>query len=107
MTWLEDTITHLVLDSPENRLIDFRGQPIFDSPLVGVACGDDPLFELFRKVVSARHLQPQEFLNRYAPEDADLAHVNVIVWVLPFAKEVRCPNRVSFTVELHESTVNI
>ncbi len=92
--WITNTITHLVLDAPENRLIDFGGQRIFDTPLVGVADGDDPLFEEFQKVVSPRHLQPRAFLKRISPESKDLTPVSVIVWVLPFATEVRRSNRV-------------
>jgi epoxyqueuosine reductase len=92
-SWIENTLTHLVLEAPENRLIDFRGQPIFDKPLVGITDGDDPLFEEFRKVVSARHLQPREFLRRTSPVSTDLTHVSVIVWVLPFTKEIRRSNR--------------
>jgi epoxyqueuosine reductase len=92
--WIEDTITQLVLDAPENRLIDFGGQPIFETPLVGAADGDDPLFEEFQKVVSPRHLQPREFLHRHSPRGTDLAHVSVIVWILPFTMEIRRSNRV-------------
>ena len=94
ITWIKNTITHLVRSAPENRLIDFGGQPIFDTPLVGVADGDDPLFKEFQKVVSSRHLQPREFLRRISPRSTDLTHVSVIVWVLPFAMEVRRSNRV-------------
>jgi epoxyqueuosine reductase QueG len=93
-TWIENTITQLVLDAPENRLIDFGGQPIFETPLVGVADGDDPLIKEFPKVVSPRHLQPREFLQRISPRNADLTHVSIIVWILPFATEVRHSNRV-------------
>ena len=94
ITWIKNTITQLVFDAPENRLIDFGGQPVFDSPLIGIADGDDPLFKEFQKIVSPRHLQPREFLNRISPRSTDLTHVSVIVWVLPFAMEVRRSNRV-------------
>ena len=94
ISWIKNTISHLVRSAPENRLIDFGGQPIFDPPLVGVADGDDPLFMEFQKVVSSRHLLPREFLHRISPRSTDLTHVSVIVWVLPFAMEVRRSNRV-------------
>jgi len=93
-TWIKDKITQLVLDAPENRLIDFGGQPIFAAPLVGIADADDLLFEGFQKVVSSRHLQPREFLQRISPRDTDFTHVSVIVWILPFTTEVRSSNRV-------------
>ena len=91
--WLAETVSQLVLGAPENRLLDFEGQAIFDAPLVGVADGDDPLFECFKRVVSSRHLMPREFLGRHAPGDADLTDVRVVVWVLPFTEAVRRSNR--------------
>lgn len=94
ISWIKNTITELVRDAPENRLIDFGGQPIFETPLFGIADGDNPLFEEFKKVVSPRHLQPREFLQRMSPRSTDLTQVSVIVWVLPFSIEIRRSNRV-------------
>ncbi|MCD6415082.1 MAG: epoxyqueuosine reductase [Planctomycetes bacterium] len=91
--WIERTIAQLALEGPGNRLVDFAGQAVFDDPLVGVADGDDPLFERFRSVVSPRHLLPREVLSRYCAADADLSHVSVIVWALPFTEEIRRSNR--------------
>jgi epoxyqueuosine reductase len=92
-TWIKNEITQLVLDAPENRLIDFGGQPIFESPLVGAVDGDDPIFKEFQKVVSPRHIQPREFLQGISPRVTDLTHLSVIVWVIPFSIEVRRSNR--------------
>jgi epoxyqueuosine reductase QueG len=94
MTWVHHKITDLVLESQGNRLVDFGGQPIFDSPLIGVADGDDPFFKQFQKVVGSGHIQPREFLQRNSPRSSDLTKVNVIVWALPFSSEVRRSNRV-------------
>jgi epoxyqueuosine reductase QueG len=93
ISWIKDKITQLVLDAPENRLLDFGRQPIFEHPMVGIVNGDHLLFEEFRKVVSPQHLQPRKFLCRHSPRDADLTQVSVIVWILPFAEEVRRSNR--------------
>ena len=92
--WIEQTVSRLVLEAPENQLVDFGDQPIFDAPLVGIADGDDPLFEVFCKVVSPRHLLPREILRRNSPVGADLTRVSVIVWVLPFTAAIRRSNRV-------------
>lgn len=94
ISWIKNTITDLVHDAPENRLLDFGGQTVFNAPLIGIANGDDLLFEEFKKVVSPRHIQPRDFLRRFSPQSADLTHVSVIVWALPFTKEVRQSNRV-------------
>ncbi len=93
LAWMEDLISGLVQESPENRLEDFGGQPIFDAPVLGIADGDDPLFIEYRDIVSGQHIQPRPFLERHAPEGTDLTHVNVVVWALPFTREIRRSNR--------------
>ena len=67
-TWVRQAVFRAALEAPENCLSDYDGQAIYDAPVVGVADGDDPLFERFRQVVSERH-------------------------ALPFAQEVRRSNR--------------
>jgi epoxyqueuosine reductase len=91
--WVEDLIADLVLGAPENRLNDFGGSPVFDRPLIGIANGDDELFEVFREAVSSRHLRPREILERRFPKKEDFKDVRVISWALPFAAEVRRSNR--------------
>jgi len=91
--WIEDLIADLVLGAPENRLGDFGGSPVFDRPFIGVADGDDELFEVFCQAVSSRHLRPREILERHSPKKGDFRHVRVISWALPFTAEVRRSNR--------------
>jgi epoxyqueuosine reductase len=91
--WLRDTVARLVLHAPENRLSDFQNGPVFDSPLVGVADGDDSIFGLFRRVVSPDHLGPRDLLSRHSRPEADLNTVRVISWVLPFCTQIRRSNR--------------
>jgi epoxyqueuosine reductase QueG len=43
--------------------------------------------------VHEQHLDPRAFLKRHSPPESDLTHVRVIVWVLPFAPEVRRSNQ--------------
>ena len=80
-------------ESVENRLGDFAGIPIFGSPLIGIVDGRDPIFDVFREVVSPRHLMPPEMLQRHSPTGADLSSVSVVSWALPFSPEVRRSNR--------------
>jgi len=93
LAWIEDVIARLVRESPENRLDDFNGQPIFDDPIIGIADGDDPLFKRFHEVVYRQHILPRAFLQGYAPEGTDLSHVSVVAWALPFTSEIRRSNR--------------
>jgi len=90
--WLEQIISRLVLENTLNRLKDFGGIPIFDKPIIGIADGDDPLFEEFLTVVSPRHLIPRNFLNKKFPGSTDLSHVSVVSWALPFTEEIRRSN---------------
>jgi epoxyqueuosine reductase len=83
----------LVNESEENRLADFGHIPVFDEPLLGVVDGRDPIFRVFRDVVSPGHLLPPDTLRRYSPEVADLSRVSVVSWALPFSPEVRGSNR--------------
>lgn len=85
--------SEFISESAENRLGDFAGVPVFDTPLIGVVDGRDPIFEVFREVVSTDHLMPFEILGRYSPVGADLSSVSVVSWALPFSREVRRSNR--------------
>jgi len=89
--WLEQAISRLIAEAPENVLSDFGNLAVFDAPLVGVADGDDPLFVRFREVVSAGHILPRELLARECGSAP--ARVRVIVWAMPFTKPVRESNR--------------
>jgi epoxyqueuosine reductase len=91
--WIEDLIADLVLGAPENRLGDFGGCLVFDRPLIGVADGDDEIFEAFSQAVSSRHLRPRQILERHSPKKRDFKDVRVISWALPFTAEVRRSNR--------------
>jgi epoxyqueuosine reductase len=91
--WLRDTLARLVLQAPENRLSDFQDWPVFDSPLVGIADGDDPIFGVFSRVVSPGHLNPRGFLRKHSLPEADVSAVRVVSWVLPFCARIRRSNR--------------
>ena len=54
---VESLVAHGVL----NRLPpDYGGAPIFARPLVGIARGDDPVFQRFKEVTGPKHLTPVE-----------------------------------------------
>lgn len=90
---LETSVFRFVRESAENRLKDFGGQEIFAGVRIGVADGDDPVFERLRSVVSPNHIQPRSLLEKLAPSSSDLTHIRVISWALSFAEPIRKSNR--------------
>jgi epoxyqueuosine reductase QueG len=95
---IERRIHEFVRDDPRNRLTQIDGTPIFDAPLLGVADGDDPLFQRYKEVIGPFHLTPRGALvhaaacaGRDAP--ASTAPVRILCWALPIAAETRRSNR--------------
>jgi ferredoxin len=91
--WLEKTFASLLTTNAGNRLEDFHEVNIFDRPVMGIADGDDEIFRLFRRVVSAGHLQPRDLLEKRSAGGKKGSSVRVVSWALPFSREVRLSNR--------------
>ena len=89
---VDAAISEWVRTCPENCLPDYSMQPVFDAPLVGVADGDDPLFDVFRSVVSSQHMMPRTLLRTQGTPESALKQIRVIVWALPFTKNIRRSN---------------
>ena len=92
--WIGRLVSRLVLEAPENRLADRGGMPIFDQPIVGVADGDDALFQRLREVVDPGHMMPREVLGQHSRAESAPARVSVVAWALPFSRPIRRSNRV-------------
>ena len=95
--FIERAIRKFVRASSLNQLESFGGAPIFDSPLVGFADGDDPIFEEYREAISELHLTPREMLTRHLDEtlkveSSPLPDVSVISFVLPITRETCLSN---------------
>lgn len=88
-----------VRTSPQNRLAQLDDGPIFDSPLVGFADVDDPLFAAYKHIVGSFYLSPHEFTQGATPLDgppiASWTAASVICWVLPVAGRTRRSNTTS------------
>jgi len=86
-------IEKLVSDSERNRLNMIDGTPIFGSPLVGFADGDDSLFRNYKKIIGAFHFEPREILKKHFPEwDDQEDSCSVICWALPIAERTKKSN---------------
>ena len=86
--FLEKAIKEFVATSPGNRLQAFNGEPIWDEPLIGVADGDDPIFQEYKTIIGDFHLTPREALARGAQEKGienwqQPSSVSIISWIVP------------------------
>lgn len=95
---VREAIEGFVASSPLNRLQRIDGTPMFDTPLVGIADGYDPLFEQYKRIIGPFHLTPFEIVqaaldNGDHAAHPDLAALRGICWVLPITRETRLSNR--------------
>jgi epoxyqueuosine reductase len=93
-------IESVVQRSPLNRLVHIDGSPMFGQPLIGVADGDDPLFEQYKTIIGPHHLMPRAFLAPAATAPCGLQPsdpVRVLCWVLPISAQTRHSNAVATT----------
>jgi len=96
--FIVETIKTQVADSPLNRLKNIDGSPIWEAPLVGFADGDDPVFGVFKSVVTPEHWMPREALaakvrETGGKEGMEFPHVGIVSWILPAAMETKRSNR--------------
>ncbi len=87
-------VSTVVSNSPANRLIHIDNSPIFGAPMLGIADGDDPLFEAYLDIIGPHHLTPRKALSAatgLAFEDRDIP-IRVICWVLPISDVTKRSN---------------
>ena len=90
--FIERAITKFVQDSSANcRKVD--GGKYWDSPLVGFASGDDPLFKRYKKIIGEFHFTPLEIFNLTFGKEKIPRKLSVISWVLPTSEDIRRSNR--------------
>jgi len=94
---VRQVINDYVENSPRN-LCPLTGGRYFDSPLVGFARGEDPIFEVVKEQVGPESLTPGQALakslsSRGLPAEINPAEVGVISWVLPINSLVRGKNK--------------
>ena len=93
--WLESVIADFLRDSPHNRLWPDQPEKAWDDFLLGLAAGDDELWELYkREYVGPFHYRPEELFNLHFPESpAAPADLTVISYILPQREATRRDNR--------------
>jgi epoxyqueuosine reductase QueG len=88
-----ELINSTVQTTDKNRLYRLDNSPIFGSPLVGFALGDDPVFDRFKTVIAPFHMTPTEALSLGSGSPVLPSATRVISWVLPIVSRTRASNR--------------
>ncbi|MFX0004810.1 MAG: hypothetical protein ACFE9J_15185, partial [Candidatus Hermodarchaeota archaeon] len=77
-------------ESVLNRLPDkYGGGKIFSSPLIGVAQGDDPIFQKYKEIIAIEHLTPLELWLSEGFESLVPSNLRIISIVFPFSEKIR------------------
>jgi epoxyqueuosine reductase QueG len=92
-TWIVEAIARFC-GSAQNSLGMPEEEPVFATPLVGFAAGDDPLFEEFKQHAGPSHWTPGEAFALAFPGRATVAGaLTVISWILPHTLQTTRDNR--------------
>jgi hypothetical protein len=87
---IRDEVGRFLEEDPGNVMGGTPGnEPIWATPLLGAARGDDPIFETFKETVDPRHWNPVDAFGAggYAGVSAD--ELSVVSWVLPHTSVTR------------------
>jgi len=93
--FIEEAIKEYAHTSPINRLTAYNSELIYEEPLVGFACGDDRIFQDYKKIIGEFHYTPREILSKYITGKAwhygvrNSQDVSVISWAMPIPKAAR------------------
>lgn len=89
---IEKFIEALFADSSLNRLPEaYGGGRIFDTPVIGFARGDDPIFEKFKQVVGPEHMTPMEMWLAAKPDEDDQRadRLRLVSIIFPYVRRIR------------------
>ncbi|MFW9951295.1 MAG: hypothetical protein ACFFKA_14340, partial [Candidatus Thorarchaeota archaeon] len=64
-------------------------EKIFSSPLMGIARGDDPIFQKYKEILGAEHLNPLEMWLANDQDYISSSELSVISIVFPFTDQIR------------------
>jgi epoxyqueuosine reductase QueG len=90
-----DLIEETVAQSPLNSIEAINVPRIFEEPLMGVADGQDRLFEDYKTIIGDFHQTPREILLRRSHETGvELGpDIRVVCWALPFSRQIKAANQ--------------
>jgi epoxyqueuosine reductase len=91
--WIAETIAGFCGTAPDNTLDMPAPEPAFAAPLVGLAAGDDPLFDDLKRHVGESHWTPAEAFAQAFPAPVTAgAELTVISWILPHTRRTKHDN---------------
>jgi len=90
--FIKKDIIQFTRSNPGNRQKSGKGK-YWDTPLVGFASGEDPLFKDYKKIIGKFHLTPREFYEKAFGKKKSRQPLSIIAWILPASKAVRMSNR--------------
>lgn len=91
--WIETVIKDFVRLSSENTLRYRDDEKAWDTPLVGISRGDDPLYGSYKEHVGHFHWTPKEIFTLTFPDvQVTPDRLVIISWILPQMPRVREDN---------------
>ncbi|MFX1340010.1 MAG: hypothetical protein ACFFDK_15465 [Promethearchaeota archaeon] len=90
MEELKQNLIAFFASSELNRLHEnYGGGRIFCDPLIGVASGDDPIYQKYKEVVGPEHFTPLELWQVEGQNTVSASKLRVISIIFPFSNEIR------------------
>ncbi len=87
---LKNFLIEFFTSSELNRLHEnYGGGRIFSDPLVGVASGDDYIYQKYKEVIGPEHFTPLEFWQVEGKNTVPASKLRIISIVFPFSDEIR------------------
>lgn len=90
--FIERSIIQFVHKNPGNRR-KVDGGKYWDTPLVGFASGDDPLFRRYKRIIGSFHFAPREIFDLTFGRTKEPPKLSVISWILPASEDILKSNR--------------
>lgn len=94
--WFIEKINFFLKNDQSNKMSGVDGSYIFEPDVsVGIAAGDDPLFQKYKEIIGNFHLTPKEAFSWYCSKNGiltDAENLSVIAYILPINFKTKIEN---------------